>query len=255
MTERVGATGGIRDAAHQARYSLRYVLSGYPAVHVPLTRLRHPSRPDRLVSRDTELVIEGFGRSGNTFAVVAFELAQPRPVRIVHHTHAAAQVIRAARMGIPAILLVRDPVATAISHMMYRPVTARAALTAWIRYHTRLLPVRAGIVVAPFEVTTSDLGSVIREVNRRFGTSFREFHHTPDNVEAVFRRIEELNQERYGRLTETISRPTAERERRKALLKREVERPDLARHRVRAEAIYRRLLEPREGGPRSVAGR
>jgi hypothetical protein len=241
-----GADAALVRRARQARYSARYLLNGYPAVYVPLARLRHGTREDRLVRRDTELVIEGFGRSGNTFAVVAFQLAQDRPARVVHHTHAPAQVIRAAQLGVPAILLVRDPVHAAVSHMMYRGVSARQALSAWIRFHARLLPYRPGFVVAPFEVVTSDLGAVIREVNRRFNTSFREFHHTQENVDRVFAHIERLNRERYGRLTETISRPTVERDRRRRGPLREVDDEGLSGLRRRADGIHWRLLSPED---------
>jgi len=77
----------------------------------------------RAVDRATELVIEGFARSGNTFAVAAFSLAQPRPVRLAHHLHAPAQVLLAARMGIPCIVLVRDPVDAVASRLIRRRFT------------------------------------------------------------------------------------------------------------------------------------
>jgi hypothetical protein len=230
--------------ARQARYSVRYLLNGYPAIYLPLARLRHGAREDRLVRRDTELVIEGFGRSGNTFAVVAFQLVQDRPVRVVHHTHAAAQIIRAVKLGIPTVLLVRDPVDTAVSHMMYRNVAAPAALRAWSRYHRRLISYRGGFVAARFEVSTTDLGAVIREVNRRFGTSFEEFRHTDENVRQVYAQIERLNRARYGRVTETISRPTAGRDRRKGALRGLLEEERLGGLRERAYRIYRDLLTP-----------
>jgi hypothetical protein len=60
----------------------------------------------RSVSRTTQLVIEGYPRLGNTFAVVAFLQAQKEDVRIAHHLHAPAQVIRAARWRIPTIVLI-----------------------------------------------------------------------------------------------------------------------------------------------------
>jgi hypothetical protein len=241
-----GADPALVRRARQARYSARYFLNGYPGIYVPLARLRHGSREDRLVRRDTEIVIEGFGRSGNTFAVVAFQLAQDQPVKVVHHTHAAAQVIRAVKLSIPVILLVRNPVDTVVSHMMYRSIPARAALTAWVRYHARLIPHRRGFVVSGFDVSTTDLGSVIREVNIRFGTSFKEFRHTEENLQHVFGVIERQNRERFGRVSETISRPTAERDRRKSALRRDIEDERLARLRGHAEAIYQRLV-PSEG--------
>ena len=48
-----------------------------------------------LVDGGTQMVIEGFPRSGNTFAVFAFRHAQRRDIRVAHHLHAPAQVIRA----------------------------------------------------------------------------------------------------------------------------------------------------------------
>ena len=41
----------------------------------------------------------GFPRSANTFAVVAFQQAQRESVRVAHHLHMPAQVIRAAQLG------------------------------------------------------------------------------------------------------------------------------------------------------------
>jgi hypothetical protein len=228
--------------AREARYSARHLINGFPAIYLPLARLRHGGREDRLVRRDTELVIEGFGRSGNTFAVVAFELTQPRPVRLVHHSHAAAQVIRAVALGVPVLLVVRDPVDTAVSHMMYRHIAARPALRAWVRYHARLLPHLHSVVVSSFETVTADFGSVIRHVNDRFGTSFTAFRHTEENVRRVFDRIERQNRARYGQLTETISRPRGERDRRKADLRRQVHHERLAGIRERAYDLYGRLV-------------
>jgi hypothetical protein len=245
MIEKSGGTfiSALERRVRQARYTLRYLLSGYPAIHVPFTRLRYGSRSDRLVDRSTDLVIEGFGRSGNTFAVVAFELAQGRQTKVVHHTHAPAQVIRAVKLHIPVVLLVREPVATVVSHMLYREVSARAGMSAWVRYHTRILPYRSSLVIAPFEETTNDLAGVVKEVNQRYGTSFDEFRHTSDNVQRVFQRIEELNRRQYGRLTQTISRPNPERDDHKRLLLQEVLHDRLTALRRRAEQIYGLLLE------------
>lgn len=91
------------------QYTVRAVLSAHPSVYIPFARRKYRDVPNMLVESDTELVIEGFERSGNTFAVVAFETAQPRPVKTAHHLHAAAQVVSAVRMGVPTLLLIRPP--------------------------------------------------------------------------------------------------------------------------------------------------
>jgi len=82
------------------RFALRSVLGRSPAVYFGIQRLR-PSRRHLLVKKDTEIVIEGYPRSANTFAVAAFLLAQGRAVKIAHHLHVPAQVIQAVRWGIP----------------------------------------------------------------------------------------------------------------------------------------------------------
>jgi hypothetical protein len=107
---------------------------------MPLARIKFRHLDDLLVTRETGLVIEGFGRSGTTFANFAFLSAQTLPVKTVHHTHAAAQIIVAARMGIPTLLIVKPPLEAALSHMVRHQVPARPPLIAWIRFHRRVLP-------------------------------------------------------------------------------------------------------------------
>jgi hypothetical protein len=242
----------LRRVFREARYSTRYVVNAYPAIYMPLARIRHRAQDDWSVRRDTELVVEGFGRSGSTFAVDAFELAQSRPVRLAHHTHAAAQVITAVKWGIPTILIVRHPEQVVLSHMARRDIGARPPLIAWIRFHERLLPYRGGLVVTPFEEMTTDLGVVIERVNGRFGTTFGVFEHSPETETRVFERIEARNRRRFGVGTlegeRSLARPSEEREASKEALRAAYEAPALASLRSRAERVYRSLVPSPTGG-------
>lgn len=227
-------------------YVVRYLVNAYPALYMPLARVRHRRQSDWTVRSDTELVIEGFGRSGSTFVVDAFELAQRRPVRMAHHTHAAAQVITAAKMGIPALVIVRRPAQVAASHMARRGISGRPPLVAWCRYHERILPYRDRFVVASFEQVTTDLGSAIRAVNERFGTTFDEFEMTEASAEKVLDRIENRNRQRFGPGTpkgaRSLARPTQEREALKRELGLALDDPAFASLRSRAERVYELLL-------------
>jgi hypothetical protein len=225
-------------------FPAKSVASMHPGLYLPAARRIYRDVPDRVVGPDTELVIEGSPRSGNTFVVAAFELAQRRPVRVVHHLHAAAQVLDAVRRGIPTLVLIRRPVDSAISHMIREPwISPRQALLAWIRFYGPLVAVRERILLVPFERATHDLGSVIREVNRRFDTAFDEFRHTDDNVARVFEVIERGNRANFGLLNEiTVARPSRERDERKRELRRTLEHRNLASLRARAESIHDSLL-------------
>jgi len=63
------------------------------------------------ITGETEVVIDGFPRSGNTFAVVAFRQAQSRRVSVAHHGHVPALAIEAHRRGVPALVLIREEAA------------------------------------------------------------------------------------------------------------------------------------------------
>ena len=231
-------------------YGIRAVVSVHPPLYLPFARWRYRrAGENRIVDRDTELVIEGFQRSGNTFAVVAFETSQGRPMRTAHHLHAAAQIVAAVRMRVPTLALIRDPAETVLSHMVREPgVSARQALSNWIRFYEAVVPLRDRVVVADFAEVTTDFGAVIRVVNSRFGTRFAEFEHTEANVASCFELMERRSREHYGALLETkVPRPSAERERLKASLRGELEADRLAGLRDRAYHLYRAMLPSRYG--------
>jgi hypothetical protein len=181
----------LRDRAglgiRHVRWTVRSRLAEHPG-YLPVARRRHG---DAVVSEATELVIDGFTRSASTFAVVAFQLAQPRPVRIGHHLHAPGQVIRAAALGVPVLLTLRPPEDTVLSLVVREPyVTIPQGLRAYARFHARLLAHRDAMVVADFPEVTERLDRSIARVNARFGTTFSAPEPTPERARECFELIE-----------------------------------------------------------------
>ena len=157
----------------RARHLARTWLSERPALYLPLARRRYPGPSPEVLGPDTELVIDGYTRAASTHVVYAFQLAQPAPVRLAHHLHAPAQLIAAARRGLPTLVPVREPDATALSQAAQEPhVTVGNALLAYARFHERLLPYRDSFVVADFEEVTRDARPAVQRLNERFGTAF-----------------------------------------------------------------------------------
>jgi hypothetical protein len=227
----------------------RRLVGEHPLLFHNIYRLR-PRYRNLLVDRTTQLVIEGFPRSGNTFAVVAFEQAQRQSVRIAHHLHAPAQVMRAARWGVPTLVLMRDPTDAALSLVVREPrVSVRQALKNYISFYESIVGYHHAFVAGLFEQVTRDYGAVLERVNARFGTRFSPFDHSEDNVNAVFARIEEMHRaKRGGRLDEKeISRPSAAEAGLKDALKEELEAPEARKLTTRAEAIYDYFVLTRHG--------
>ncbi|HBW20992.1 MAG: hypothetical protein ACLPN6_07920 [Streptosporangiaceae bacterium] len=252
--------------ARRARHLLRTQAFEYPALYLPFARRKYPGPSPEVIGPRTELVIEGYFCSANTFAVYAFQLSQARPVRLAHHLHAPAQLITAARRGIPALLLIREPEDAILSELTYDPAAAmRSALVAYSRFYTCLLPLLDSLVVAEFEQVIHDFGTVIRRLNAHFGTSFAESRHTDGSSRACFELMkyrESLSAVLLGFESGTVTReqleaelpalasraeppdageayiPSEDRNRQKVALREQWLQPGLASLRERAQLVY-----------------
>jgi hypothetical protein len=170
-----------------------------------------------VVDSETEVLIEGYPRSANSFAVAAFEMAQGRRTRIAHHTHAPAHVMVAIRLGVPTIVLIREPDGCVPEFLLVRRgLSIGQALRGYLRFYRPLLDRRDGFVTGAFDQITTDLGSVMRRVNDRFGTDFTPFEHTPENQGRVFDAMQRYWESRAGsddELERRVGRPSSERNR------------------------------------------
>ena len=233
-----GATAGIR----RSLYEIKTIAAKYPRLAIPIARRRHGVP----TGKDTEIVIEGFPRSGTSFAVAAFAMAQPRPVKVACHVHAPAQVIAAVRAGIPALVIVREPEDTVLSFVVRNPhISVGQALRGYLRFYATLLPYRHGFVVGAFPDVVADFGAVVRGVNERFGTPFAEFEHTEENVRECF---EAIDRDYRGRvrtpleLERIVARPSEVRDEMKARLRSAYRAKGVFGLRSRAERTYHSLL-------------
>jgi hypothetical protein len=183
--------------ATQIRYRTKQFIGRHPWLYRAMFQNRS-GYEDLLVADDTDICIEGFPRSANSFAVAAFRHAQDEPVGIAHHNHVPAPVLTAVQKGLPTVVLIRDPVEAVISNRglqlqigtvedkaMPMHVSFKAQLNAWQSFYETVWPQRDQVVMAPFEDVIDDFGLIIDRVNTRFGTEFDRFEHTTENVEAI----------------------------------------------------------------------
>ena len=223
---------------------------GHPDVYYPLFRLLR-TRQDftRAVTPDTQLVIEGFPRSGNSFARRAFILAQGEgfdKTRIAHHLHVPAQVIRAAGWEIPTLLLIRRPKDAVLSLVIRDPISVDQALRYYVSFYETAERYRDAYVLGLFEEVTEDFGQVIERVNEKFGTTFSPFRHDEENVNKLFAGMDTQAKNMYGEaLSERkVQRPSAVRERMKHEIQYESENLRRRRLIAEADAVYDRLTSP-----------
>jgi hypothetical protein len=255
----------------RVRHVVRTRVSERPALYLPFARRKYPGPSPQVLGPETELVVDGYTRSASTFAVYALQLAQERPLRLAHHLHAPAQLIAAARSGVPALLLMREPQGAILSQLVREPgVAMRDALVAYVRFHKCLLAYRDDMVVGEFETVTRDFGSVTRLLNERFGFQLTEFVPTPQSMSECFALIAQRGSlspvllgyesglvskgEAFAELRDLQARaasgllreawmPSTERQRAKNELSDMWLRPGLARLRSQAANLFEQFVE------------
>ncbi len=230
------------------RTGLRNFISSYPSVYFSIA---NPSNDPRLINSETEIVIEGFPRCGNSFAEAAFRVAQAKEVQIAHHSHASAQVIRAHRQGVPCIVVFRPP-ENAVTSLLHKypshTTTIRQTINQYIRFYQDILPYKESYILASFKSVTNDYGIVIDLLNNKFNCQFNRFEHTEKNVERAFELVDQLTLERTGNAATDYSPSQSSSDelvsRRKILEKIKHDVKTLEKTRLdEANQVYEKLVE------------
>jgi hypothetical protein len=222
----------------------------HPTVFFSLYRLLR-TRKDltRAVTPDKQVVIEGFPRSGNSFARRAFIMAQDETfdkTRIAHHLHVPAQVVRAAQWRIPTLVLIRKPKDAVLSFAVWDPISVDQALRYYVSFYETAEKYRDAYVLGLFEEVTEDFGQVIKRLNDKFGTKFSVFRHDEENVSKLFADMEAYARKKFGEtLWESkVHRPSAVKQRIKDEIEYDLENPKRKKLIARADAVYDRLTNP-----------
>lgn len=206
----------------RVKRQLRHLIGGNEAWYRIYGSL-NPNMRDLMVTPDTDFVIEGYPRSANSFAVIAFQLSQTSNVKIAHHLHYPMSVELAAKWAIPCLVLIRDPV-DAVSSLMVREggeLNADEAMRFYVWFYAQLQSCRDWIFVAPFSVVIEDFGAVIAKLNSFYGTSFDECVHDDAFVRRVYDRIEKIKAEA-GRHNWQVAYPNEAKSKRKAGTKQRI---------------------------------
>lgn len=202
------------------RSELRYFIARYPKFFFTYKAGLHGFIDlDRMIDTKTELVIEGFPCSANSFAVAAFKYAQnDKEINIAHHMHDPSQLIVAAKLRIPAIALIRCPDDAILSYVVrFSSFSSEEevvellhrSLKKYISFYSKILPYKEMMVIADFSTLISSYDSIVHQVNDFYGKTFNPFISNRHNVNEVFKIIEKQNKKRLGFLDEnSIARPS-----------------------------------------------
>jgi hypothetical protein len=208
-----GALASVHGRQHRSRI-LRSVKGGLRAaitaerrervwrrvVDTPgLARLYYALDPDLRHLRlrpGTDLLIDGFPRSANTYTSEAILLANPG-LTLAHHLHQPRPVEWAVERNTPALLLIRDPDAAVASFRCFEPrIPIDQAYAGYAYYYERLSPIVPALVVAEFDEVVGDLARVIATLNTRYGLKLTA--PAADAAAQIFERVDDFSRSHFG---------------------------------------------------------
>lgn len=149
---------------------------------------------DRLATKKSDICIEGFPRSANSFAVSAFRLCYESQMNIATHMHSHANVYRAISLGIPTLVLIRKPKDSIISlrslaierafhkNEKIELISIKNLIEWYISFYTFLMDKKDKFVIGEFSQVTDDMTVIIRQFNIKYNTNFIEYTNLEEKV-------------------------------------------------------------------------
>lgn len=194
------------------RYRIRYKLGKYPWIFFPLYNLIG-KKNELAVSKKTDVCIEGYPRMANTFFVVGVRKTIKRNILIAHHLHVPAQIIKAVKNDIPAILLIRSPIEAISSHILRNSrLSYRDAIEWYISFYKPLIPLIDKILVIDFTSIVNEPQNLIEKAIKFCG-----YNQSPiidiekEEIYEEIERLDKIDSKKVEADFLTISRPQKER--------------------------------------------
>ncbi len=197
------------------RYRLRAYLGQFPKLFFLFYSLKRRNR-FLFVKKANIVCIEGYPRSANTFIIAAIEQGYKDEVSISHHLHVPAQVIRALKLGVPSIVLIRQPKDAIVSHIIRNPnLRIEDAIFGYECFYRPLIAHKKHFLIIDFDSIISEPNKIIDLV-----FDFIKIDKTSEFDESkVFNRIKYYDsidtRKNNSNSFETVSIPTALKKERK----------------------------------------
>ncbi len=201
-----------------------------------------------LVHSDSRICIEGYPRSANTYAVAAFQVSQnDYTSHIGRHSHLSGQVLRAHKLGVPTVVLIRNPLDAIASLKIFSPyLTLDQCVRFYTKFYLEVENVLEDIVVVEFSSVTENFNDLIEKLNRKYGMSLRSVSHDEEFDEIVFKQVGAMDMEYSNSSSinpERVARPNEIRAKHNAEIKIFLKGAKYRQKLEELDKLYFRVLE------------
>lgn len=119
------------------------------------------------VTDKSDLVLEGYPRSGNTFCVAALFCSTNESISIARHRHEIGQLQQALKLKIPVNVIIRDPENSISSFVLRENVSPSYALQYYISYYRFLLNHASDLFIFDFLTYLNNVETYTRFIIRK----------------------------------------------------------------------------------------
>lgn len=130
----------------------------------------HPETRPKLnvVQKSTDLCIEGFPRSGNTYLENLIKKMAPS-LNLVSHKHSSGHVKEALHLGVPIVIIVRDPADAVTSQFIWTSrgegSDAPKIIKHYIQFYSYVELVKKQVILVDFSSLTENVSISLEKIN------------------------------------------------------------------------------------------
>jgi len=228
-------------------FRIRYYWASSPYLfYHAYSSLRYP---DNTVSKKTDLLIEGFGRSGSSFTADSFDISNNNNLSVVRNQKAITGVIKAAKYGIPVLMLIREPESVALSYKVMNPkLKFKNIILEYSNYYERAWHYNNSFITSTNDQSWERFDLLVKRLNANFNTDFSTSFDIKNLSDKVKKYQNEIYQRAYGNtlsesVKNTFNYPTSEKDKLKKRLISEYRDPKYKLLREEANSWYEKYKE------------
>tara|TARA_B100001057_G_scaffold161708_1_gene162359 strand:- start:25341 stop:26078 length:738 start_codon:yes stop_codon:yes gene_type:complete len=167
-------------------FRLRFFWSRHPWLfYQAYSRVRYPKSS---ITKKTNILIEGFGRSGSSFTADSFKIANDNNIQLAWNQKSPSAIYEAIKWNIPTLVLIRDPKSVVISYKVMNPkLSIKLLLEEYIKYYSCIWRYRNHYLVCTNDYVWNDFNQLIKIMNNKFNINLNSISNSNELKKQVIK--------------------------------------------------------------------
>lgn len=213
--------------------------------NIGIYQLQNRFESHLICKNSTDLLVEGYPRSGNTFTVRQIKSLvelNNKSLDIAHHTHSIENLRLAKFHNTPSLILIRKPSEAILSHFIFQNYDESQSdkvddmVNKYIAFYKYAKNELKNIVFCEFNVVKNNFNFLIRELNSKFNLSIPESTNLEFDKQIVFDGIKSLRNLEGANFVNEIAIPNIDREEKKSQYRKLISTKS-----IKANSIYQEI--------------